>query len=59
VFLLDEPTSALDGATAGALMANLTEYCRNHGVAAVIVSHDRHLTERFAERTVDLGGAAS
>ena len=57
--MLDEPTSALDGATAGALMANLTEYCRNSGVAAVIVSHDRHLTERFAERTVDLGGAAS
>jgi ATPase subunit of ABC transporter with duplicated ATPase domains len=40
-------------------MANLTEYCRNSGVAAVIVSHDRHLTEQFAERTVDLGGAVS
>ena len=59
VFLLDEPTSALDGTTAEALMANLTEYCRNSGVAALVVSHDRHLTEKFAERTVDLGGAAS
>jgi putative ABC transport system ATP-binding protein len=59
VFLLDEPTSALDGTTAEALMANLTEYCRNSGVAALVVSHDRHLTEKFAERTVDLGGAVS
>ena len=40
-------------------MANMTEYCRSRGVAAMVVSHDRHLTEQFAERTVDLGGAAS
>ena len=59
VFLLDEPTSALDRPTAEELMKNLTEYCRSGNIAAVIVSHDRHLIVMFADRTLDLGGAAS
>ncbi|MGI6783303.1 MAG: ABC transporter ATP-binding protein [Aminivibrio sp.] len=56
VFLLDEPTSALDRPTAEGLMKNISEYCRGRGIASVIVSHDRHLVDMYADRTIDVGG---
>jgi putative ABC transport system ATP-binding protein len=59
VFLLDEPTSALDRPTAEGLVGNITEYCRGRGIGAVIVSHDRHLVDMFADRTIDVGGPRS
>lgn len=59
VFLLDEPTSALDRATAEGLMKNVTDHCHKRGIAAVIVSHDRHLIDMFADRTINVGGTAA
>lgn len=56
VLLLDEPTSALDTGTGTALMERLLPYCRENGVTPVVVSHDRGLTERFADVTIALRG---
>jgi putative ABC transport system ATP-binding protein len=58
VLMLDEPTSALDAATAGQLMRNITEYCRNQDVTMIAVSHDRSLAERFADKIIELRGGA-
>lgn len=55
VLLLDEPTSALDAATGAALMEGLLPYCRERGITVAAVSHDRRLTETFAEDVITLG----
>lgn len=52
--LLDEPTSALDADTAHIVMGNLSSFCKEHGINAIVVSHDGALTRRFSEHTVVL-----
>ena len=54
VFLLDEPTSALDGENAAQLLQNLTGFCQEQHMTLVVVSHDRKLTEHFAEDRIVL-----
>lgn len=48
--LADEPTGALDPRTAGDLADLLLDLNREHGVALVMVTHDRSLAERLETR---------
>lgn len=49
VLMLDEPTSALDSTTGQQVIANILTYCKKLGITVIIVSHDKSLTEKFAE----------
>jgi putative ABC transport system ATP-binding protein len=51
--LADEPSGALDSANAEAVMRLLLDACKNGGMAAVVVTHDAHLS-RWADRSVFL-----
>ncbi len=53
VLLADEPTGQLDTATAGAMMDLLAGVVRDHGVAAVVTTHDPALMSR-ADRILEL-----
>jgi putative ABC transport system ATP-binding protein len=53
VLLADEPTGQLDTATANAMMDLLVGVVRDHGVAAVITTHDPALIGR-ADRILEL-----
>jgi putative ABC transport system ATP-binding protein len=52
VLMLDEPTSALDSKTSAGLMESLTSYCKSNHMTLIVVSHDRSLAERFADKTI-------
>lgn len=54
VLMLDEPTAALDEASARQVLSNITDYCKQHGMTALIVTHDRELESLFSENTVEL-----
>ncbi len=53
VLLADEPTGNLDVGTAAAVFAELLDAVRNHGVAALIATHNPDLAARM-DRTVTL-----
>lgn len=55
VLMLDEPTSALDEKTANQFLGNIKQYCVEHGMTLVVVSHDANLTERYADQVIYLG----
>lgn len=59
VLLLDEPTSALDTETSRKMMQNLIRYCKEHQSTLFVISHDKGLTEEFAERVITLEGRGS
>ncbi|HLX78126.1 MAG TPA: ABC transporter ATP-binding protein [Acidimicrobiales bacterium] len=52
LLLADEPSGALDSTNAEAVMAMIRDACE-HGVAAVVVTHDAHLAS-WADRVVFL-----
>lgn len=54
VLMLDEPTSALDETTARRVMGNILDYCRKEKITVIAVSHDKALTEKFAENILAL-----
>ena len=56
VLLLDEPTSALDARTQAGVEATLMRLVHEHGVSAVVVTHDAGQARRLARRTVELAG---
>lgn len=58
VVLLDEPTSALDESTAIKVIHNITEFCKKAGSTLLVISHDKIITNRFAENLIELGGGA-
>lgn len=45
LLLLDEPSSALDGDNARQVGEYVKRYCEQSGAAALVVSHDRNLTD--------------
>ncbi|MET7614922.1 dipeptide/oligopeptide/nickel ABC transporter ATP-binding protein, partial [Streptomyces seoulensis] len=49
VLLCDEVTSALDADTATGIMDLLTRLRAEHGMTLVLVSHEPHLVERYAD----------
>ena len=53
LLLADEPTAELDGPAAQRLLADLTAYLKEHGTAAVMVTHDQQLA-RHVDRVVQI-----
>ncbi len=53
LILADEPTANLDGATGGALIDEMRQLNREHGVTFVVATHDPRLLERV-DRIVHL-----
>ena len=54
VIMLDEPTSALDDASARLFLSNLKEYCKAKNLSAIVISHDKSLSEDYADAKIDL-----
>jgi putative ABC transport system ATP-binding protein len=54
LLLADEPTGNLDSATGESLMLLLREVQRSLGMTIVLVTHERPLAERFADRIASL-----
>src|SRR5215471_1934083 len=55
ILLADEPTGNLDSATGESILTLLREVQRNPGMTIVMVTHERTLAERFADRLAVMG----
>jgi putative ABC transport system ATP-binding protein len=55
ILLADEPTGNLDSATGESILALLREIQKNPGMTIVMVTHERPLAERFADRLAVMG----
>jgi len=55
ILLADEPTGNLDSATGESILALLKEIQKNPGMTIVMVTHERPLAERFANRLAIMG----
>src|SRR5437667_12162660 len=54
LLLADEPTGNLDSATGESIMVLLRKIQRSLGMTIVLVTHERHLAEKFADRTASV-----
>jgi ABC-type lipoprotein export system ATPase subunit len=54
VLLADEPTGNLDSTRAQELLALLREMVERDRLTVLMVTHDRELAARFADRTIHL-----
>ena len=50
LLLADEPTTALDVSLRGQILDLLSDLQRQHGMAVLLITHDLHLVQRFADR---------
>ena len=55
ILLADEPTGNLDSATGESILNLLREIQKNPGMTIVMVTHERALAERFADRLAVMG----
>ena len=55
LLLADEPTGNLDSATGESILTLLREIQKNPGMTIVMVTHERPLAERFADRLAIMG----
>src|SRR5215471_20272176 len=55
ILLADEPTGNLDSATGESILTLLREIQKNLGMTIVMVTHERHLAEKFADRLATMG----
>ena len=55
ILLADEPTGNLDSATGESILALLREIQKNPGMTIIMVTHERALAERFADRLAVMG----
>ena len=55
ILLADEPTGNLDSATGESILALLKEIQKNPGMTIIMVTHERPLAERFADRLAIMG----
>jgi putative ABC transport system ATP-binding protein len=56
VLMMDEPTSALDDKTANIFMENIKTHCAANNITLIVVSHDKNITEKFADNIIFLKG---
>ncbi|MEG2080109.1 MAG: ABC transporter ATP-binding protein [Oscillospiraceae bacterium] len=54
VIMLDEPTSALDEKTSDEMLLNIKNFCKSHDITLLVVSHDKSLTEKYADNVITL-----
>ncbi|QHQ62385.1 ATP-binding cassette domain-containing protein [Anaerocolumna sedimenticola] len=54
VIMLDEPTSALDKQNSFNVIHNVLIFCKENGITAIIVSHDKELTDSFADTIITI-----
>src|SRR5438309_2013076 len=55
ILFADEPTGNLDSATGEAILTTLREIQSTMGMTIVMVTHERHLAETFADRLATMG----
>lgn len=55
ILLADEPTGNLDSSTGESILTLLREIQKNPGMTIVMVTHERTLAERFADRLAVMG----
>jgi putative ABC transport system ATP-binding protein len=55
ILFADEPTGNLDSATGEAILTLLREIQSSMGMTIVMVTHERHLAEKFADRLATMG----
>jgi putative ABC transport system ATP-binding protein len=55
ILLADEPTGNLDSTTGESILTLLREIQKNPGMTIVLVTHERPLAERFADRLAVMG----
>jgi putative ABC transport system ATP-binding protein len=55
LLLADEPTGNLDSRTGGDILTLIRDLSRSMGMTVVMVTHERALAERFAQRLIFLG----
>jgi putative ABC transport system ATP-binding protein len=55
ILLADEPTGNLDSATGESILTLLRDLQRTMGMTIVMVTHERPLAERFADRLAIMG----
>ena len=55
ILLADEPTGNLDSATGESILTLLREIQKNPGMTIIMVTHERTLAERFADRLAVMG----
>jgi len=54
VLMMDEPTAALDKKTAKLLLSQVKDYCKQHGMTLVAISHDITLVGEVADTVISL-----
>ncbi|WP_304340235.1 ABC transporter ATP-binding protein [Metaclostridioides mangenotii] len=52
--MFDEPTSALDEYTSDRLLNNIIEFCKSMDMSVVVISHNKALADRYAEKLIYL-----
>ncbi len=52
VLMLDEPTSALDEKTANDFFNNIKNFCKENSITLVVISHNKTLTEKYADNII-------
>jgi putative ABC transport system ATP-binding protein len=55
LLLADEPTGNLDSRTGAEIMELIRELNQNLGMTVIMVTHERNLAERYANRMIFLG----
>lgn len=52
ILMLDEPTSSLDAATSNRFFENIKTFCNHNNITLIIISHDKTLTDKFADNKI-------
>ncbi len=52
--MLDEPTSALDEHNSNQLMSNIIEFCKENDLSLIVISHNKALANKYADRLINL-----
>ena len=57
VLMLDEPTSALDRHNSDVMFSKITKFCKQNSITLIVVSHDKEMTEKYADKIISIDKA--